>query len=200
MKRGKKYLGLIVALLLALVAAGCNGLGLGSGSDNSTTVTETRPDGTTVVTESKLSDAGKFTQDQVELEKARPPILRMKAKPGESIEMKGVESLEVYANSNAQLKQFIAAWERVIINGMPLIAMVAQGFIQADMAVKIAETVGATAANAGGKIYNITTQDGGPVNIAGGNVTNGTVTVTKSPTTTTNTDDHSGTAPAGAVQ
>lgn len=179
----------LLLAMIALGASGCvmSGWGFSSSYDNVTTTTTTAPDGTTTTVEDKASDYTKFGQQQIDLVKAMPPLWVMEAQEGQIITLGGVKRIAVYAMSDQKLRQFVSAWERIFINGLPLVALVAQGFIQADMAVRIAETVGATAINSAGKQYYINTQDGSPVNIAGGNITNGSVTVTQNPATTTTT-------------
>ena len=180
-------------LVLMLVLGGCGGRLPGAGADNKITTTTTQTDGSVVTKVEEISDATTYINGQVRAKEVQKPLWEMEAQDGQKISLDGVKAIRVYANTGTDIKAYVSAFERIVINGMPLLAMVAQNYISADMAVKIANAVGATAANAGDKTYNITTQDGGPVLITqSGNIGNATVTVSKPTTTTTTSDDHSG--------
>lgn len=179
----KGVTGLILAVML-LGASGCMGRPPGFSPDNTITTTTTYPDGRTEKKVEEVSDATTYINGQVKAKEQQKPLWEMKAQAGQKITLDGVESIRVYANTGTDIKAYVSAWERIFVNGLPLAAMVAQGFINADMAVRIVDSVGALAGN---KVYNIATQDGSPVNIAGGHITNGTVTIQQNPATTTTT-------------
>ncbi len=180
---GKGVAGLCLAVML-LGASGCMGRPPGFSPDNTITTTTEKPDGSKVTVVEEISDATTYINGQVKAKEQQKPLWEMKAQAGQKITLDGVESIRVYANTGTDIKAYVNAWERIFVNGLPLAAMVAQNYISADMAVRIVDSVGALAGN---KVYNIATQDGSPVNIAGGHITNGTVTIQQNPATTTTT-------------
>lgn len=175
----KKIAVLAVALML-LALAGCKLSPFSTSPDNIITTTIEHPDGTKEIREEKMSDDTAFVKGQVEAVEKQKPLFEMVAQEGEEITISGMKSMRVYAPRNSEIKQYISAAERIFINGMPLLAMVAQGFFNSEAMVKIVNAVGALKADASSNTYNITTQDGSPVAITkNGNIANGTVTVTK---------------------
>ncbi|MBI4799686.1 MAG: hypothetical protein HY794_13365 [Desulfarculus sp.] len=173
-----------IALVLGLSLTACGGRLPGADADNKITTTTTYTDGRVETRVEEISDATAYIKGQVAAKKEQKPLWEMAAQDGQPITLGGVKHIRVYANSGTDIKAYVAAWERIFINGLPLAAMVAQNFISAEMAVKLVSTLGA---HVGDKVYNITTKDGSPVQISGGNISNGTITVSEPTATTTTT-------------
>ncbi|MCA1988141.1 MAG: hypothetical protein LDL07_03210 [Desulfarculus sp.] len=77
------------------------------------------------------------------------PILYFKARPGESIELKGVEELAVYSplggGNGGLIRQHQNEWAPVAREGLGILGMAAGIYYGGEAAVKLADTVGRNA-------------------------------------------------------
>jgi len=76
------------------------------------------------------------------------PLLELRAKPGEAIELKGVEALLVHApvgGGNGLIRQHQNEWAPVLREGLGLAGMVAGIYYGGEAAVRLADTVGRNA-------------------------------------------------------
>ena len=91
-----------------------------------------------------------FMDAQLRALEMQKPLLYLKAKPGESIELKGVEELAVYAplgggNGGGLVQQHKSEWAPVAREGLGLLGMLGGIYYGGEAAVRLADVVGKNA-------------------------------------------------------
>lgn len=103
-----------------------------------------------------------YLNAQLEALKLQKPILELRAKPGESIELKGVEALLVHAplggGAGGQIRQHQNEWAPVAREGLGILGVVGGIYFAGEKAVQLAEVVGK---NAGTQITGSFNNSGG---------------------------------------
>ncbi|MCA1987618.1 MAG: hypothetical protein LDL07_00530 [Desulfarculus sp.] len=91
-----------------------------------------------------------FLNAQLEALKMQKPLLELRAKAGEQIELRGVESLAVYAplgggNGGGLVRQHQNEWAPVAREGLGILGVVGGIYFAGEKAVQLADVVGRNA-------------------------------------------------------
>ncbi|MCA1905929.1 MAG: hypothetical protein LDL11_04985 [Desulfarculus sp.] len=91
-----------------------------------------------------------YLNAQLEALRLQKPLLELRAKPGEQIELKGVEALLVHAplgggSGGGLVRQHQNEWAPVAREGLGILGVVGGIYFAGEKAVQLAETVGKSA-------------------------------------------------------
>jgi hypothetical protein len=89
-----------------------------------------------------------YMNAQLDALKLQKPLLLLRAKSGESIELRGVEELAVHAPVNAQnglIRQHQSEWAPVLREGLGIIGTVGGIYYGGQAAVQLADSIGRSA-------------------------------------------------------
>ena len=88
-----------------------------------------------------------FLSAQLEAMKLQKPLLELRARPGEQIELRGVEALIIHAPQAgaASIKPLQSEWAPVAREGLGILGVVGGIYFAGEKAVQLAEVVGRSA-------------------------------------------------------